>query len=157
MAEKKNKGVPLFRRIKEEEDKKAKRREIEKVQVEFDRAVKNGRNFLKYLLKNKKFNYFHFYFTNVDMQKKKCYYFLEEFFIQNKRKVVSSQIMNRSVEENWNKIKNFYAKKNELITQAQFEKLEKEVEGLTFKPTINEKTNKLMVKFKNKIDSLICF
>lgn len=59
--------------------------------------------------------------------------------------------MNRSVEENWKKIQTFYAKKNELITQAHFEKLEKEVEGLTFKPTINEKTNKIMVRVKIKI------
>lgn len=44
LAEKKNGGVPLFQRVKEEEEKKAKRREIEKTQVEFDKAFKNGNN-----------------------------------------------------------------------------------------------------------------
>lgn len=60
----------------------------------------------------------------------------------------SKTIKKEEVEKNWEKIKTWYADRNDYITKGQFSKLEKEIEDLTLQPKINKSSKKMMEKVK---------
>ena len=57
-------------------------------------------------------------------------------------------IKKEEIERNWEKIKTWYADRNDYITKGQFYKLEKEIEDLTLQPKINKSSKKMMEKVK---------
>lgn len=60
----------------------------------------------------------------------------------------SKTIKKEEVEKKWEKIKTWYADRNDYIMKGQFSKLEKEIEGLTLQPKINKSSKKMMEKVK---------
>ena len=60
----------------------------------------------------------------------------------------SKTIKKEEVEKSWEKIKTWYADRNDYITKGQFSKLEKEIEDLTLQPKINKSSKKMMEKVK---------